>query len=153
MIFPLGAVPVNNNLIVGQHFDYRFEHQPPPVIAAPTGPVVSPLSSPVPDGTPTDAIYEAPDGSQWEYNPAIAEWQELSAANVVQAEPVDFSQYDQSLAEASSVALAPAPATATLTASVTPNWFTESTIWAAVPNYVLAAGAGFLALLFLRGKR
>jgi hypothetical protein len=181
MIAPLGATQANTN---GQaHFNYQRPQMPTPVIAAPTGPVTSPLSAPVPAGTPTHAIYQNSDGSQWGYNPATSEWQQLSAATEIPASesfnsessvagtpvpvgyptteiytnPADGSEwaFEGSIWQeiSSPTATAATAATLTATASVTPNWFTESTIWSAVPNGVLAGGAALVFFLLMRGKR
>lgn len=159
---PIDAQPDQGQL-------YPTYPAPAPIVAppVPSGYNVSPLSAPVPDGTPTDELYTAPDGSVWQYNPSVAEWQEVESAGYVTQQssaqygtpvPVGYptneiytdangneweftnGQWEQIVA---------GQATAQVSASVTAgSWFSDQTLIPGVSNGLIA-GAGALALLFM----
>lgn len=135
-------------------------------------PVESPISAPVPSsgatqagtpvpvGFPTNQFFVSPDGSVWEYSQAQGNWiNQGTPYNVGAAAPGATT----TPVPADTSAATPAPINVNVAPAVPAgssyqgvlDWLGQSTLISSIPNWVIVAGAGIVALKISRegGRR
>jgi len=127
---------------------------PPPVpaAAAPTA------GTPVPPGYPTNQFFVAPDGSVWEYSQTAGNWFNTGTPYSTGATPSNPSTPTAGINTASA---APSPVNLTVTPAPISSgyqaildWLTQTTLVSPVPNWIVAAGVGFVGWkMFGSGKK
>lgn len=150
-----------------------------PIVAPPGTPAPyagTYAGTPVPVGFSTSQIYVDLQGNQWMFDPASGTWKNATAAANAAAITSEQAQAAQiAAATATSPAGGPAPILVTsptlspylpqqgapgVSVSVSPsggysdilNWLSESTLISPIPNWILLAGGGLLAMK-LSGKK
>jgi len=129
---------------------------PPPV---PLPPVPAPnAGTPVPAGYPTNQFFVAPDGSVWEYSQSAGSWFNTGTPYSTGATPSNPSTPTAGINTASgapspvNVTVTPAPVSSGYQAIL--DWLTQSTLVSPVPNWIVAAGVGFVGWkMFGSGKK
>lgn len=97
--------------------------------------------TPVPNGYPTSAPFTDSAGNVWTYAPATGGWVNASLSSAsLYSTASGASSYPGTIA-------APSSAQSLL------DWLSQQTLIAGVPNWMLAAGAGLVALKFSSGGR
>jgi hypothetical protein len=99
----------------------------------------------IPITTPTNEIYTDALGNQWSYS--NGNWQLIASPSSTTSALTAAGTPTQG---ATSVTGSPAPVSGTESLL---DWFSESTLISGVPNWVLAAGAGLLALKLMKRGR
>jgi hypothetical protein len=99
--------------------------------------VSSTTGTPVPAGYPTNAEFINTDGTIWTYNSAVGAWQ--------------YSGISQSAAASTTAATTATTAEGDVQSLL--DWFSQSTLITGLPNWILAAGAGLVALKFLQPSK
>lgn len=111
-------------------------------LAVPGAPV-----SPVPAGYPTNSLYTYTDGSVWQYNAAAGGWVEVQGPSTTTS----------ALTPSGTPAAAAAPAVMAMppvsSYQSILDWLSGSTLISGVPNWIIAAGAGFAAIKLMNPKR
>jgi len=176
-----GCGPYNPPFVPGYQWPAPPTATPAPVTppAYPTAPNTFYPGTPVPMGTPTTAPYVDASGNLWTFNSNSGGWMNSTqATGYYPGTPVPLTQptntsFTDSLGNlwamingqwinttAAGAAIPANAAPSSVSVSVAPSsgyqsvldWLTQQTLISGVPNWVIAAGGGLLALKFSRGR-
>ena len=115
-----------------------------------SGTTVSVATSPVPASQPTGTPFVNNDGSIWVYATATGQWTEAVPPGASTANT--YTDANGNVWSWGSTGWSMSGGSA-LSATGISSWLTSSSIISSVPNYWLVAGAGFVALMMMKGKK
>jgi hypothetical protein len=104
------------------------------------------LGTPVPAGYPTTQSFTNTDGSIWAYSSTLGQWVQVSP-------PTSLLANSAGIVSAAGTAAPGVVVAPTDTYQSVLDWLSQNTLTGVVPNWVVALGAGFVALKLMGGKR